>query len=126
MGTPVSQNTTPDGRVAVRSYSVDDIVDVYFDLDTQRLRQVIVAAPGFCTKAGECLRHGGDLDRLIARYGAGMIRFVDVDGSVTYRRLITNNGRQVMTEWVPSEAHRAVVQVSTLYWSGSLYDSGLG
>lgn len=44
------------------------------------------------------MRHEGDLDKLIARYGGGMIRFVDVDGSVTYRRLIANNGRHVMTE----------------------------
>src|SRR2546423_1546326 len=45
LGAPLSQNTTPDGRVAVRNYSLDDIVDVYFDLDTQRVRMVIVSAP---------------------------------------------------------------------------------
>lgn len=127
LGTPISQNTTSDGRVAVRSYSADDIVDVYFDLVTQRVRMVIVSAPGFCTKAGECLRRAGDLDKLITRYGSGMIRFTDVDGSVTYRRLITDTGgRKVMTEWVPSEEHRGVVQMATLYWPGGLYDSSLG
>ena len=126
LGAPLSQNTTQDGRVAVRNYSADDIVDVYFDLDTQRVRMVIVSAPGFCTKSGECLRREGDLDKLVNRYGSGMIRFEDVDGSVTYRRLITYNGAKVMTEWVPSEEHHGLVQASILYWPGGLYDSGLG
>ena len=126
LGAPLTENTAPDGAVAMMSYTADQIVDLYFDPQSHLLRQVIVAAKDHCTKAGECLYREGDLSKLKNRYGSGLVRFEDWDGSVTYRRLITYNGKKVMTEWVPSEERDAVVQVSVLYWDGSITDSGLG
>ncbi len=126
LGRPVSENRLPDGSVVVMSYSKSDIVDVYFDPAARRVRMIIVSAPGFCTKAGECLRRVGHLTRLKRRYGPGLLRFVDWDGSVTYRRLVSVGDRKVMTEFTPNEKRRAVVQVMILYWDGSITKSGLG
>jgi hypothetical protein len=52
-----------------------------------------------------------------------MIRFVDRDGSVTYRRLIPMKPRNVMLEYTPVEEKNGVVQVAMLYWDGKITDS---
>jgi hypothetical protein len=74
----------------------------------------------WCTAYDVCLYREGDLAKLKAKHGDALLRFVDRDGSVTYRLLETKGSAQVMTEYTPAEERNGVVQVAILYWSGPI------
>lgn len=120
-GTPVDQNKAGE-TVVFMSYSEPQIFGVYFD-DAGRVRLIIVAKQDktWCTSFDVCLYREGDLAKLKAHHGAKLLRFVDRDGSVTYRLL--ENG--VLTEYTPVEERNGVVQVSMLYWPGPIDQSSL-
>lgn len=107
--------------VVFMSYHQTDIVGVYFGEDG-RVRMVIVAVKDgtWCTDFDVCLYREGDLPKLKARHGNALHRFVDRDGSVTYRILAERDGRKIMTEYTPVEEKQGVVQVAILYWTGGI------
>jgi len=127
LGDPVSVNKTPSGVPLYLSYHATEIFGVYLDEASGRVRMLIVAVKGekLCTRYGACLYREGDLARIKRYYGAKLRRFVDRDGSVTYRRLAPLAPRSVMTEFTPAEDKNAVVQVAILYWDGKIDDSAL-
>jgi hypothetical protein len=79
----------------------------------------------WCTDFDVCLYREGDLAKLRARHGNALRRFVDRDGSVTYRMLTERDGKKIMTEYTPVEEKDGVVQVAVLYWSGTIDTSSL-
>mgnify|MGYP001627533551 CR=1 FL=1 len=128
LGKPTAENKTPDGTLLFMSFHSSEIFGVYFDEATGRVRMLIVAVQGgkMCTRFGACLYRDGDLAKIKKHYGKRLLRFVDWDGSVTYRRLVPMNPRNVMVEFTPSEQRNAIVQVAMLYWDGKIDDSSLG
>ena len=128
LGKSVSENRDAQGRLLFAEYEAGRTgrLDIYFDSASGRVRMIVASARTFCTRGGICLYRAGDLAKLKDQYGPGLLRFTDWDGSVTYRRLRTVKGRQVMTEFTPSEERNGVVQVTILYWSGAIDDSSLG
>ena len=74
----------------------------------------------WCTDFDVCLYREGDLAKLKSHHGAKLLRFVDRDGSVTYRLLAGG----VMTEYTPVEARNGVVQVTVMNWDGPVDRSG--
>lgn len=120
LGEPVEVNKAGE-TVVYMSYHPTDIVGVYFG-DVGRVRMVIAAVKDrtWCTEFDVCLYREGDLAKLKARHGNALHRFVDRDGSVTYRLLTERDGRKIMTEYTPVEEKQGVVQVAVLYWSGTI------
>lgn len=98
-----------------------DNFGVYFG-DADRVRMLIVSIKdgSACTDYGACLYREGDLAKLKARHGDKLLRYVDRDGSVTYRLLEAKGDRHVMTEYTPAEDRNGVVQVAILYWTGPI------
>ncbi|MFM9863008.1 MAG: hypothetical protein ACKVRO_05325 [Micropepsaceae bacterium] len=113
LGRPERTNKS-GGEVVFMGYDSDAIFGVYFG--ENRVRMIIVAQKDmtWCTDFGVCLYREGDLAKLKAHHGAKLLRFVDRDGSVTYRLL--SGG--VMTEYTPVEERNGVVQVSVMTWDG--------
>jgi len=120
LGEPHQVNKAGD-TVVFMSYHPTDIVGVYFG-DDNRVRMVIAAVKDktWCTDFDVCLYREGDLAKLKARHGNALHRFVDRDGSVTYRMLTERDGKKIMTEYTPVEEKQGVVQVAVLYWSGTI------
>jgi hypothetical protein len=120
LGEPHEANKAGETTVFM-SYHPTDIVGVYFG-DDNRVRMVIAAVKDktWCTDFDVCLYREGDLAKLKARHGNTLHRFVDRDGSVTYRLLTERDGRKIMTEYTPVEEKDGVVQVAVLYWSGTI------
>lgn len=106
--------------VVFMGYDAGEIFGVYFDQN--RVRMIIAARQDktWCTDFDVCLYREGDLAKLKAHHGAKLLRFVDRDGSVTFRLL--QNG--VMTEYVPNEERGGVVQVTVTKWDGPIDRSG--
>jgi hypothetical protein len=125
LGEPVDVNKAGE-TVVFMSYHPTDIVGVYFG-DDNRVRMVIAAVKDktWCTDFDVCLYREGDLAKLKARHGNALHRFVDRDGSVTFRLLTERDGRKIMTEYTPVEEKQGVVQVAVLYWSGTIDTSSL-
>lgn len=118
-----AEQTNKAGEAVVfMGYDAGEIFGVYFDEGTGRVRMIIAAKKDktWCTDFDVCLYREGDLAKLKTHHGAKLLRFVDRDGSVTYRLLA--NG--VMTEYVPVEERNGVVQVSVLKWDGPIDRSG--
>jgi len=120
LGEPVEVNKAGE-TVIYMSYHPTDNVGVYFG-DDGRVRMVIAAVKDrtWCTDFDVCLYREGDLAKLKARHGNALLRFVDRDGSVTYRLLTERDGKKIMTEYTPVEEKQGVVQVAVLYWSGTI------
>lgn len=120
LGEPVEVNKA-GSSVVYMSYHRTDNVGVYFG-DDGRVRMVIAAVKDqtWCTDFDVCLYREGDLPKLKAHHGNALHRFVDRDGSVTYRLLVEREGRKIMTEYTPVEEKQGVVQVAVLYWSGTI------
>ncbi|NWG70076.1 MAG: hypothetical protein HXY23_00485 [Parvularculaceae bacterium] len=122
LGPPERANRDDDGRPLYMSYHATENFGVYFN-ERERVRLLIVSVDGggFCTSYGACLYREGDLQKIKSRHGANLLRFVDRDGSLTYRLL--SDG--VLTEWTPVEARNGVVQVAISYWDGPIDRSSL-
>jgi hypothetical protein len=127
LGEPDHVNAAPGGKTVFMSYHASEIFGVYFNSDTGRVNQIIVAVKGgeICTAYGACLYRAGDLAKVKKHYGRKLIRFTDRDGSVTYRRLVPMSPRNVLVEFTPAEDKNAIVQVAMLYWDGKITDSSL-
>lgn len=103
-------------EVVFMGYDTDGIFGIYFA--ENRVRMVIAAKKDktWCTAFDVCLYREGDLAKLKAHHGAKLLRFVDRDGSVTYRLLAGG----VMTEYTPIEERNGVVQVNVMRWDGPI------
>ena len=54
-------------------------------------------------------------------HGKNLFRFVDRDGSVTYRLLETKGGKfRSSPNTIPVEEKNGVVQVTIMYWTGKI------
>lgn len=108
-------------EIMFMAYREPDNFGVYFG-DGARVRMLIVSVKdgSVCTEYDACLYREGDLAKLKARHGAKLLRYVDRDGSVTYRLLEAKGDRQVMTEYTPAEDRNGIVQVAMLYWTGAI------
>ena len=120
LGEPFEVNKA-GAAVVYMSYHRTDNVGVYFG-DDGRVRMVIAAVKDqtWCTDFDVCLYREGDLPKLTGHHGNALHRFVDRDGSITYRLLVERDGRKIMTEYTPVEEKQGVVQVAVLYWSGTI------
>ena len=120
LGQPERTNKAGE-QVVFMSYHATQNFGVYFG-DDGRVRMIIAALQGkeWCTDFDVCLYREGDLPKLIAKHGTQLLRFVDRDGSVTFRLLTVKGGRQIMTEYTPNEERKGVVQVAILYWNGKI------
>ncbi len=107
-------------EVVFMGYDAGGIFGIYFT--ENRVRMIIAAQKDktWCTDFDVCLYREGDLAKLKAHHGAKLLRFVDRDGSVTYRLLA--NG--VLTEYTPVEDRNGVVQVTVMTWNGPIDKSG--
>lgn len=125
LGEPESVNASPNGKPLYMSYHATGNFGVYFDEASGRVRMLIVAVKGgeICTAYGACLYREGDLAKVKKHYGKKLIRFVDRDGSVTYRRLVPMDPRNVLVEFTPAEDKNGIVQVMMMYWDGKITDS---
>lgn len=121
LGKPERTNKAGE-KVVFMGYDAGEIFGIYIDEATQRVRMIIAARQDktWCTDFDVCLYREGDLAKLKTHHGSKLLRFVDRDGSVTFRLLA--NG--VMTEYVPAEPRNGVVQVSILKWDGPIDRSG--
>lgn len=119
-GKPDHQNKAGESVVFI-AYHEPQIFGVYFD-DAGRVRLLIVAQQDktWCTAFDVCLYREGDLAKLKAHHGAKLFRFVDRDGSITYRLLEQRDGQQIMTEFTPVEERNGVVQVAISTWTGPI------
>ncbi|MEQ1753676.1 MAG: hypothetical protein ABL973_06050 [Micropepsaceae bacterium] len=126
LGAPVGENKAGD-KVVFMSYHASQIFGVYFDEATGRVRMIILSVNDktWCTDFDVCLYRDGDLPKLIAHHEKDLVRFVDRDGSVTYRILVNVGEKQVLTEYTPNDAHQGVVQVAILYWNGKIDTSSV-
>lgn len=125
LGKPERQNKAGE-RVVFMSFHKTGNFGVYFNPETGRVRMIIASVQDqtWCTSFDVCLYREGDLAKLKAHHGAKLLRFVDRDGSITYRLLTQTGGGQVMTEYTPAEARNGVVQAAILYWQGPIDRSG--
>ncbi len=125
LGKPDRVNREANGNAVYMSFHSQEIFGVYFNAATGRVRQLIVAVKGgkICTAYDACLYREGDLAKIKKHYGKRLLRFVDRDGSVTYRRLVPMKPRNVLLEFTPVEDKNAVVQVMMMYWDGKITDS---
>jgi hypothetical protein len=121
MGEAPEHQNKGGNKVVFMSFHAKEIFGVYFD-DVERVRMLIVARQDktYCTAFDVCLYREGDLTKLKAHHGAKLHRFVDRDGSVTYRMLTDQGARKVMTEYMPVEERDGVVQVTMMYWDGPI------
>lgn len=120
LGLPVNVNKLGE-QIVFMSYAKSGLFDVYIG-EGGRVRMIIASNQDrtWCTEYDVCLYREGDLAKLKAHHGAALRRFVDRDGSVTYRLLTKKGDRQVMTEYTPSEQRDGLVQVAILYWKGTI------
>lgn len=120
LGSPVRVNKAGN-QVVFMSYAKTGLFDFYIG-DDGRVRMIIASNQdrSFCTAYDVCTYREGDLTKLKARHGKALFRFVDRDGSVTYRLLEKKGDRQIMTEYNPVEERDGVVQVAILYWAGKI------
>lgn len=124
LGPPLRVNKAGD-RVMYMAYGSDEKFGIYFDDDTHvRMLIASIQDQTWCTDYDVCLYREGDLAKLKAHHGAKMLRFVDRDGSITYRLLEQKGDRKVLTEYTPAEERNGVVQATILYWSGNIDTSG--
>jgi outer membrane protein assembly factor BamE (lipoprotein component of BamABCDE complex) len=125
LGEPETVNKGPNDQPLYMSYHATDNFGVYFDEATGRVRMLIVAVKSgeICTAYGACLYREGDLAKVKKHYGKKLIRFVDRDGSVTYRRLVPMKPRNVLVEFTPAEDKNGIVQVMMMHWDGKITDS---
>jgi hypothetical protein len=124
LGPPVRVNKTGE-QIVFMTYAKIGLFDLYIG-EGGRVRMIIATNQdrSFCTAYDVCLYREGDLKKLKAHQGAALHRFVDRDGSVTYRLLEKKGGKQVMTEYTPVEERDGLVQVALLYWTGTIDTSG--
>jgi hypothetical protein len=110
------QTNKAGSEVVFMGYDTDGIFGIYFT--ENRVRMIIAAKKDktWCTAFDVCLYREGDLAKLKAQHGAKLLRYVDRDGSVTYRLLAGG----VMTEYMPVEDRNGVVQVSVMRWDGPI------
>jgi hypothetical protein len=122
LGPPEHMNAFENGQPVFMSFHDEEIFGVYFDHQTARVDQIIVSVEsgGICTDYGVCLYREGDLSTLKARHGSKLLRFLDRDGSVTYRLLAVDGAASVLTEWTPVEARDGLVQVAIMNWTGPI------
>jgi hypothetical protein len=119
-GKPDHQNKAGES-VVFMAYHEPQNFGVYFD-DAGRVRMLIVALQDktWCTAFDVCLYREGDLAKLKTHHGAKLLRFVDRDGSITYRLLEQRGAQQIMTEYTPVEERNGVVQVAITFWTGPI------
>lgn len=124
LGEPADTNKAGE-LIVYMSFHASEIFGVYFN-DQGRVRMIIASLRDgtWCTAYDVCLYREGDLAKLKAQHGDKLLRFVDRDGSVTYRLLDISGVQPVMTEYTPVEEKNGVVQVAILYWSGPIDRSG--
>jgi hypothetical protein len=120
LGTPERVNKAGDQAVYM-SFHAGQIFGVYFD-GAARVRMIILAVKdgGWCTEYDVCLYREGDLAKLKAHHGEALKRFVDRDGTVTYRLLTGAADAQVLTEYTPVEDRNGVMQVTIMRWTGPI------
>lgn len=123
LGKPDHVNKAGDEPVFMAFFEPNNF-GVYFG-DGGRVRMLIVSMKdgSACTDYDVCLYREGDLAKLKARHGDKLLRYVDRDGSVTYRMLEPKGDRKVMTEYTPAEDRNGIVQVAILYWNGPVDQS---
>jgi hypothetical protein len=126
LGQPVRMNKDGD-RPVFMDFHANEIFGVYMDAAKDKVRLIIVARQDktHCTAFDVCLYREGDLTKLKAHHGAKLLRYVDRDGSVSYRLLSKTGADQIMTEYTPNEERDGVVQVAMLYWTGPIDQSSL-
>lgn len=118
LGTPNTKNKAGD-TVVFMGFREPENFGVYFD--ENRVRMLIVSLKkDACTDFDVCLYREGDLAKLKAHHGKNLFRFVDRDGSITYRLLETRNGKQILTEYMPVEEKNGIVQVTIMFWTGKI------
>lgn len=118
LGKPNQTNKAGD-TVVFMGFREPENFGVYFD--ENRVRMLIVSLKkDACTDFDVCLYREGDLAKLKARHGKNLFRFVDRDGSITYRLLETKNGKQILTEYTPVEEKDGIVQVTIMTWTGKI------
>lgn len=119
LGPPVHVNKASD-QIVFMSYAKTGLFDIY--IDDGRVRMIIASNQdrSFCTAYDVCTYREGDLTKLKAHHGKALFRYVDRDGSITYRLLEKKGDRQIMTEYNPVEERDGVVQVAILYWAGKI------
>ena len=124
LGPPVRVNKAGE-QIVFMTYAKTGMLDLYIG-DGGRVRMIIASNQDrtFCTAYDVCLYREGDLKKLKAHHGAALHRFVDRDGSITYRLLEKRGDKQVMTEYTPVEDRDGLVQVAILYWTGTIDTSG--
>jgi hypothetical protein len=105
LGQPLYQNAN-----GYLQYAKVNLFDVYLDTTTNRVRQIGIAGPRFCTKGGVCLTAKGGLTKLKAQYGKALHRVKAEDGEVSWVVLGRYSGRRVFTSFTPGPGSR-VVQV---------------
>jgi hypothetical protein len=124
LGPPLRVNKAGE-QIVFMTYAKTGMLDLYIG-DGGRVRMIIASNQDrtFCTAYDVCLYREGDLKKLKAHHGAALHRFVDRDGSITYRLLEKKGDKQVMTEYTPVEDRDGLVQVAILYWTGTIDTSG--
>lgn len=120
LGAPVRVNKAGD-QVVFMSYAKAGLFDLYIG-DDGRVRMIIASNQdrSFCTAYDVCTYREGDLTKLKTHHGKALFRYVDRDGSITYRLLEKKGDRQIMTEYNPVEERDGIVQVAILYWAGKI------
>jgi hypothetical protein len=105
LGRPLYQNAN-----GYLQFAKVNLFDVYLDTTTNRVRQIGVAGPRFCTTSGVCLGVKGGLAKLKTRYGKALHRVKAEDGELSWVLLGRFAGRRVFTSFSPGPAGR-IVQV---------------
>ena len=124
-GPPVSETRLPDGKLIFLGYDPPGIFGVYINAATGRVRTIVLARDGYCTRRKVCLGAAGQVEALKTTYGDRVLRFKDKDGTVTYRMLTDYGDRKVLTEFTPAVDENSIVQVMMLNWNGDITTSGL-
>ena len=124
-GRPLSENRSPDGNLLFLGYDPPGIFGVYINAVTGRVRAIVLARDGYCTRRKVCLGADGQVGALRQAYGDRVLRFEDKDGAVSYRLLNDYGDRKILTEFTPSVDETSLVQVMLLEWTGDIDTSGL-
>jgi hypothetical protein len=112
LGKPVYQNAN-----GFMQYSNRNLLDVYFNNATKRVRLIGVSGKHFCLAGGGmiCMLTNGGIAKLKARYGKTLKLITEEDGSKTYRLRGALGGRQVFTSFTPGRRGQ-IIQVFIGYY----------
>ena len=124
-GEPVSANRQPNGALIFLAYDPPGIFGVYFNAATGRVRLIVLARTGYCTRHKVCLGAPGQVEALRQAYGDRLLRFNDQDGSLTYRLLNDYGDHKILSEFTPSKDEDTLEQVIMLDWDGDIDTSSM-